>query len=268
MLSLLRKEFPSSKGDVAHALDQALRRFVQKPGPLVDLRSRVFPCIDEIAINIDGARFDSPLPPLAKTEGETNLAFEASMVTLSGRNISVRGIPLDLRLEMRDVVFHKGEDGNGQAVLVLQKARDGHAVVSAAQLALEEAIAKIGGREARRRGIHIEQVRLSMRARGQRSLAADVRVQARKFLFRAKVDIYGQLDIDDEFVGKIADLKCKGDGAIGSLACGALEPFFRQLSAKSFPLKSLPLGEIQLRDLHVAVADTVEVTIDFGSVSS
>ena len=37
-------------------------------------------------------------------------------------------------------------------------------------------------------------------------------------------------------------------------------------SKKSFPLKSIPLGEIQLRDVHVAVADTVEITMDFGSV--
>jgi hypothetical protein len=35
---------------------------------------------------------------------------------------------------------------------------------------------------------------------------------------------------------------------------------------KSFPLKSLPLiGELQLRDIHVAVADTVDLTVDFGS---
>ena len=119
MISLGRKDFPSPRDDLAQALDAALHRFVKKTGPIVDLRSRVFPLVDEIRINLDRAKFDSPPPPSAKVEGETALAFETAVVTVSGRNISVRGIPLDLRMEMRDVVFHKGADANGDAVMLI-----------------------------------------------------------------------------------------------------------------------------------------------------
>src|SRR5205085_8000546 len=105
MIPLGRKDFPSPSQDLAQALDDALHRFVQKPGRIVDLRSRVFPLVDEIRINLDGANFDSPPPPPAKAEGETQLAFETSLVTATGRNISVRGVPMNLRMEMRDVVF-------------------------------------------------------------------------------------------------------------------------------------------------------------------
>ena len=104
-----------------------------------------------------------------------------------------------------------------------------------------------------------------MRARGRRSIAADVQIQAKKFFARAKIDIYAQLDITNEFVVKISEIKCKGDGKLGSFACAALAPFFEKLKSKSFPLKSVPLGGLQLRDIHVAVADTVELTVDFGS---
>ena len=268
MLPLHRKNFPSSKDELAQALNETLRRLAPKSNPLVDVRSRVFPYLDEIAINLDREQFDSLPQATSPAVGETKPAFEAAVVTLSARNISVRGVPMDLRMEARDVVLHKGEDANGDAVLVVQKARDGHIVISAAQLALEEAMAQIGGREGRRHGITIEQVRLAMRARGRRSLCADIQVQARKLLFRAKIDIYGQLDIDDDFVAKISQLKCKSDGAIGSLACNALEPYLQQLNGLSFALKSILLGEIQLRDIHVAVADTVALTIDFGSEES
>ena len=268
MIPLHRKQFPSSKDELAQALNEALRRFAPKSNPLVDVRSRVFPYLDEITINLDREQFDSLPPAASPVVGETKPVFEAAVVTLSARNISVRGVPIDLRMEARDVVFHKGEDANGDAVLVVQKARDGHIVISAAQLHLEEAMARIGGTEARRHGIAIEQVRLAMRARGRRSLAADIRVQARKLLFRASIEIYGQLDIDDDFVAKISQLKCKSDGAIGSMACSALEPYLQQLNGKTFSLKSLPLGEIQLHDIHIAVADTVELTIDFGSEQS
>src|SRR6266849_584254 len=106
MLNLGRKDFPSPKDDLAQALDAALHRFAQKSGRIVDLRSRVFPLVDEIRINLDGAKVDSPAP-LAKVEGETAPAFEAAAVHVSGRNICVRGVPIDLRMEMRDIVFHK-----------------------------------------------------------------------------------------------------------------------------------------------------------------
>src|SRR5256885_5094209 len=105
-----------------------------------------------------------------------------------------------------------------------------------------------------------------MRARGRRSIAADIQVVAKKFFARAKIDIYAQLDVSDEFVVNISEIKCKGDGKLGSFACATLEPYFEKLKSKTFPLKSIPfLGEIQLRDIHVAVGDSVELTVDFGS---
>jgi len=265
MLPLFRKDFPSPRDDLAHALDAALHRFVQKSGPIVDLRSRVFPLVDEIRINLDGAKLDSPPPPPGKAEGKTQLAFETAAVNVNGRNISVRGVPLNLRMEMRDVVFHKGVDANGDAVLILRKAREGQLVLSAAQLVLEEAAGRLGGEKARLRGIDLEQVRLAMRARGRRSLAADIRIQAKKFFARANIDIYAQLDITNEFAAKISELKCKGDGKLSSIACSALAPFFEKLKSKTFSLKSLPLGDLQVHDIHVAVTDTVEITVDFGS---
>jgi hypothetical protein len=268
MIALHCTQFPSSKDELEHAIDRALRRFGQKSDSLINVRSRVFPYLDEIAINFDGAQFDSrpPAPPVVI--GETKLACEAAIVTLSAQNVSVRGVPLDLRMEARDVVFHQGRDGNGEVVLIPHKVRDGQIIVSAAQPDLENAIVEIGGREASPHGIVIEQVRLTMCAFGARSIAADIGIRARKFLLRAKIDISVQLDIDGDFVAKISQLKCKSHGAIGSLACSALEPYLRQLEGRTLSLKSLPLGEIQLRDIRIAVADTLELTVDFGTAQS
>lgn len=265
MISLGRKDFPSPKGELAEVLDEALHRFVEKPGPIVELRSRVFPYVDEIAINLDNAILDSSPPPLAKAEGETALAFEAAAVNITGRKVSISGVPLNLRLEMRDVIFDRGSDENGDAVLLLRRAREGHLKISCAQLELEEAFVRLVGAKARLYGVDLERVRLAMRARGRRSLAADIQIWTKKFFARAKADIYAQLDITSDFVVKIAQLKCKGDGKLGSFICATLQPLFQRVLEKSFPLKSIPLGEIQLRDIHLAVGDTVDLTIDFGS---
>src|ERR1700731_1325270 len=108
MIALHLRRFLSSNDELARAIDRALRRFAQKSDHLGNVRSRLFPYLDEIAINFDGAQFDSlpPAPPVVV--GETKLACEAAIVTLSARNVFVRGVPLDLRMEARDVVFHQG----------------------------------------------------------------------------------------------------------------------------------------------------------------
>src|SRR5438445_9169182 len=247
MIALHCTQFLSSKDELAQAIDRALRRLAQKSEPLVNVRSRVFPYLDEIAINFDRAQFDSrpPAPPVVV--GETKLACEAAIVTLSARNVSVRGVPLDLHMEARDVVFHQGRDGNSEVVLIAHKVRDGQIVVSAAQPDLENAIVEIGGREARPHGIVIEQVRLTMRACGARSIAADIGIRARKFPLRAKIDISVQLDIDGDFVAKISTLKSKRHGTIGSIPYSALQPSLPQHAGPSLYFTSLSLARLQFR---------------------
>lgn len=268
MLALNSKDFPQSASDFERAVEENLRRFARKDGPIVTISSRVFPYLDEVAINLDGAQIDSSPPAPVPLAGETKHACEAAVVTMSARNVLIQGVPVSFRMEVRDVVFHKGQDASGEALLIVQKAREGHIIVSAEQLALENAIAETARVQAAKNGVSIENVRLALRARGARSIAANVRLQAKKLLFRANVDIAGQLDITDDFVAKASQLRCKGDGAIGSLACGVLEQHLQRLNGATFPLMSLPLGEIRLRDIRIAVADTVEVTADFGTADS
>jgi len=265
MIPLYRKQFPSAKADLAQALDESAHRFVPKDGQIVDLRSRVFPYVDEIAVNLDGAQFNSMPPAPPKPQGETLPALEAAALTVSARAISIRDVPLNVRVVAHDLNFHKGQDENGDAMLIVHEVRDGTLSISATQLDLEKAIDKIAREEGR--GLTIDQVRLAMRARGPRSIAIDVHVQVRKLLFRARIDVSGQIDIDENFVIKAANLKCKSDGGIGSIACTALEPIFRKVEQKSFSLSALPLGNIQMRDIRVTVADTVEITADFGTAN-
>jgi len=164
-------------------------------------------------------------------------------------------------------MLHQGRDDKGEALLLVNRVRTGHFALSVAQLDLENAIRQVVEKEAAKQGITIEETRVSMRARGLRSLAADIRLRAKKFMFRTNIDISGQVDIDDSFNARISNLKCRGDGTIGSLACGALEPHLQKLNGRAFSLMSVPLGEIKLRDVRIAVADTVDITADFGSAA-
>ena len=265
VIPLHRTQFPNSKAELAEAMDESLRRYVQKDGPLVTVSARVFPYLDEIAINFDGAQLDANLPALTPPIGETKPAFEAAAISISGRNVTLQGAPLNIQLSARDAVFDQGRDEKGEAVLLVKSIRSGHFVLSVAQLDLEKTIRAMSEREGARQGITIEETRVSLRARGVRSIAADVRLRARKFLFRTNIDVSGQIDIDDHFNARISNLKCRAEGTIGSLACGVLQPHLQRLEGRSFSLMSFPLGEIKLRDIRISVADTVEITAEFGT---
>jgi hypothetical protein len=79
--------------------------------------------------------------------------------------------------------------------------------------------------------------------------------------------VTGQLDLDDQLNLKVSDVKCAGDGGIAALACGILQPYLKKIDGRKFPLMSLALGEIRLRDVRLAVNDDVSITAEFGSAS-
>jgi hypothetical protein len=106
---------------------------------------------------------------------------------------------------------------------------------------------------------------LKLRSKTSRSLAAEVRLEARKLFLTASVRITGQLDLDEDLNVRISALDCTGDGAIAALACGVLKPHLQKLDGREFPLMSLPLGEIRLRDVQVILGDKLSVTAEFGS---
>jgi hypothetical protein len=247
------------------AMEESLRRVIRKTGSFVSISARVFPYLDEIAIDFDGAQFDAHLPPLPQPVGPTKQACEAAHVQMSGRHVSVRGTPLNLELSASDVIFHQGRDDKGEALLLVHTVRTGHFILAVAQAELEKAIRQMAEREAAGQGITVEEARLFLRARGPRSVAVEIRLRGRKLLFRTNIDISGHVDIDDRFQAKVSGLKCRGEGAIGSIACKGLQPHLQRLEGRTFPLTSLPFGDIKLRDVRITVADMVEIAADFGS---
>src|ERR1017187_7853680 len=104
MFALGSKDFPQSAADFERAIDESLRRHARKEGRIVTVSSRVFPYFDDIAINLDGAQFNSHRPTPAPSAGETKPACEAAIVPPSPPNAPGQGAPISLRMEVRDVV--------------------------------------------------------------------------------------------------------------------------------------------------------------------
>lgn len=267
MFPLNQKQLPKTTGELSAALTSSLRQAVNVPNDPVTVRENIYPDLAEIAVDLSGAemRMDAPRPLLPSGKGEA--AITAQRFTLRAHPISVAGGALNLDIDADGIVLHQSSDRDGKLFLLLQRAENGRIAISIKQRDLETLIREVAKTEAAKQGVTIESVQLRLTDRGERSLGAEVQLQARKLFLNAKIRIAGFLDIDEQLVARISKLTCAGDGAIATLACGFLTPQLQKLESRNFPLLALPLGEVQLRNLKLSVADGIAITAEFGTAA-
>jgi len=266
MLPLATATFPSSAPELTRLLNESLRRLFLVDADPVTLRADTFPHLETLRISLDHAslRSDPPRPPVIS--GETSPALEVDQLTLSASPLSLGPAAVDLSLSAGGVHLGQGRDEEDQIVLSLEKAAEGKIDISIAQTELETLIAKLAENQAGKQGITIDSVRLKLRQKNPHSLDVEVGLRAKKLFLSASIKVTGQLDLDAQLNLKISALKCTGDGGIAALACGILKPYLQKIDGREFPLLSLPLGKIRLRDVQLTVADKLRATAEFGSV--
>lgn len=265
MFPLFTKQFPKNAIDLASLLNDSVKRLFANAANPVTIRDKAYPQIDEVRITLDGAelRPDPPRPPAVKGAGAP--ALQLAELHINGSELVIGPAIADLRLGARDVRLDQAKDEKGEIVLIVRSAADGEVEITAAKEVIEDAIAAVAKSEAGKHGVTIDQVRLTVEPRGERSVDAEVQLRAKKLFFTTVIRIAAKLDLDDELNAKLSGLTCNGDGAIGSLACGVLAPHLDKLNGQSFALMALPLGEIRLRDVRLSATDRLSVTAQFGS---
>jgi len=267
MFPLNTTTLPATAGDLARAINDSLRSvFVLARDP-VEVRDLSYPHLAAIDVSLDGAKLpDRPtaIPSLATTAAP---ALTAGSFKAGGRGLSVGPAALDFALSATGVELYQAKDRAGKIVLVLHKAAQGRVEASVSASDLEALIAEVAKAEAGKHGVGIDNVQLSLRSQSPRSLAAEVRLRAKKLFVSASLRITGRLDLDEALNARLSGLDCGGDGAIASMACGVLKPHLEKLNGRAFPLMSLPLGEVRLRDVRLAVGERLAVAAEFGSSS-
>ncbi len=265
MLPLYTATFPTSASDLAKLLNASVQCVFRNTANPVTIRDRNFPSVAEIRITLDGAalRGDPPRPPIV--EGADSAALHVDELHLHAGEMRIGPALASIRLDARAVDFDQAKDAKGEVVLMLKTAAEGKIEVSAEQQAIESAIAAVARQEAGQHGVVIDQVQLAVRPRGERGIDAEVQLRAKKLVFATAIKITAKLDLDEELGATVSGLACKGDGAIGAMACGFLQPHLQKMEGRSFSLMALPLGEIRLRDVRIAVGKTLSVTAEFGA---
>jgi hypothetical protein len=267
MFPLHTAALPSSAPDLARRLNESLQRvFVTESDPVM-VRDHSYPHLEAINISLDGARLraDPPRPPASSEK--PSAALNVDELVLSASSLSLGPISIDLALSARDVQLGQAKDSNAQILLSIESASEGHAAISAPPAGLEALITELVQDQGNKRGITIDHVQLKVRQESPNSLAAEVRLRARKVFLSASLKVTGRLELDDQLNLQVSDLKCTGDGGIATLACGILKPYLEKIDGRKFPLMSLPLGEVQLRDVRLVVDEKLSVTAEFGSAT-
>lgn len=265
MFPLYTKNFPDNAVALAVLLNESVKRvFANAANPVV-IRDKAFPDLSEIRITLNGAelRSDPPRPPVVKSK--TSAGIHVDDLHIDAAGLLLGPATADLRLGARDVRLGQAKDSNGDAILMLQGAADGVVEIGAETNDIEAAIAAVAKSEAGKHGVTIDQVRLTVTPRGERSIDGRVQLRAKKLFFSTVITISAKLDLDDELNATVSGLRCNGEGAIGAMGCGFLEPHLKAIDGRRFPLMALPLGEVRLHDVRIAAADRITVTAEFGA---
>ena len=264
MLLLKTITFPSSAAELACLLNESFRQLFLVDADPITIRDKSYPHLKELSIALDGASLRDNPPRPSSVQGAVKPAVTADQLTLNASALALGPAVIDVSLSARAVQFVQARNADEEIVLSIASAADGGIEIAAFPSALEALITRVAQSEASKHGVTIDSVQLKLRAKTSRSLAAEVRLRARKLFLNASIRISGQLDLDDELIATISGLDCTGEGTIATLACGILRPHLQKLDGREFPLMALPLGEIRLRDVHLAVGDKLAITAQFG----
>jgi len=267
MFPLDTDTFPPTAVDLAKHLNDSVRQLFGLTRDPVEVREKSYPHLDSLLVSLDGARLPERPPEMPSVASAAEPALTIDSFRVNASPLSVGPASVDFQLGAQGVELHRAIDRSGHLLLLLHDAAKGHVEISVALSDLEALLGEVAKAEAGRHGVNVDAVELTLRSRSSRSLAAEVHLRAKKLFMSASLRITGQLDLDEQLNARISGLDCTGDGAIASVACGILKPHLHKLEGREFSLMSLPLGEVRLRDVQIAVSEKLSVSAEFGSAA-
>ena len=265
MFPLKTDTLPANSAELTRLLNESLQELFSVKSEPVTIRGSSYPHLDELNVSLSGARLRGAPPSIPSLSTKPTPALEVDALQINASALSIGPAAIDFSLAAQSVSLHQAQDSSGNLLLLLHNAAKGHIEISASPSDLEALIAEVARAEGGKHGVTIDSVQLILRSKSPRSLAAEVRLRAKKLFLSASIRITGQLDLDEELNARVSGLDCTGDGAIANVACGVLKPHLQKIDGRVFPLMSLPLGEVRLRDVQLAVGEKLSVTADFGS---
>lgn len=268
MFPLAGKKFPSSGIELAASIHDALASVLSLPNnsSTVTAKGDRFPRISALKVNLNGASvIGKKPPPKPVPSGKREPGIEVEQLDVSAQPIKYEKSKLDLTIKARGVSFDFGRDKKGNPLLVLTDARNGQVDAQISKRDIQALLLAAAQEVGEQQKVKIQDLQLSLAQKGARSIAADVKVTAKKMLVSSTLELHGELEIDDELNATLRDLRASGEGMIASMVSKVVQSKLKPYEGKTFPLVTFSLGDIALRDLKINVKKDVQVSAKFGS---
>lgn len=266
MFPLSGRDFPQTADELCAAIQRALCDVLKFPrGSEPVTMSGKFPALKQVKIDLSGAQISiNEPPPQPKPRGKRQPGVNVEQLQVVGHPIIYEKSKADLDVKARGLVFEYAHDQQGNAMLVLTEATDGHVDVKIGKDDIRSMLMSLASAAAKQQGVAIQDLQVNLESDGPRSIAADVKVKAKKLIMSGTVHIQGKADVDDDMVATLSDLSCTGEGVIGGMAAALLQGKLQKYNGTRVPLMAFSLGDVALRDLKISTKGPIEVTARFG----
>lgn len=267
MFPLAGKDFPQSSEELATAIHDALEEVLSFPkeNNAVSVEGGKYPAVKQVKVDLSNATVDTKEPPPPpKPKGKRQEGITVEKLDVLGHPIKYQDSKADLSLNARNVSFDFAHDAGGKPMLVLKDAQGGHVEVKIGKDDIQSLLKAVASEAAKSQKVTIQDMQVNLDSQGPRSIAADVRVKAKKMAMSGVLTIRGKLDIDDNLVATLSDLSVKGEGVVGSMAAGFLQGKLKHAEGRKVPLMAFSLGDVSLRDLKISTAKGLQVSAEFG----
>jgi hypothetical protein len=259
MLPLAGDRPPTSADEFARALHEGLGKHGVAATVVAEGK---WPNLQALRIDLANSNGSRPLPRLQAEEGLT-----IAVVTIGGHPVQIEGVPAELDVHFSDLRAGLASGaGDGWQVVPLG-AKAGQVMLQMERDRLETALHDVISQQAGKHGASVKSTRLELSAPTPRSVAFAVICTAKMFIASTTLTIRGLAEIDENLNAKLSGLTVEGEGMMGTMAQGFIQPHLEQWNGRVIPLASYVAGGLALRDVHITVGEKVRVEASLGTTA-
>ena len=258
---------PTNSEEFIHAVDGGIREVLSfGSNAKIITFAGDYPAFDALHVNLTDSRLDASHPPQKPgSHGVAKADITAKTLQVIAHPLRIDAGRISLKLMAHAVTLGYATDASGRRMLVPVSSERGSLSVEISRADLEALILARATIAAAQQGAKITGLELKLTAHGERSLAIDLRVHAKKMMMAGIVRISGNIEVDDTFTARLSQMECAGEGVAGKIAAGFLSPKIKQVDGRSFPLADESLNGLRLRDLRITSVDPVRIVAAFGN---
>jgi hypothetical protein len=263
---LAGKTYPQSADELTNSIQSALAEVLTFPKKVtpVTVDAPKYPAVKSLKVDLSGATVSAKEPPpQPKPTGKREPGIQVDQLEVTGRPIQYENGKVNLEVKGKGATFEFAKDKKGNPLLVLTDAKEGNVDVNVTKADLQTLALAAANLAAKEHGVKVETVDVDLKSEGPRAVSADVRVKAKKVV-SGVIRVTGRLDVDEALKATISDLACTGEGMVGKMVAGLIQPKLKTYNGKQVPLMAFSLGNLALRELKIDAKNGLHVTAQFG----